>query len=1083
MLPYAIGLDIGIASVGWAAVGLDSEENPCGILQMGSRIFDAAEGERGKSLAAPRREARSVRRRLRRHRHRNERIRALLLREGVLTQEQMDTLFDGKLEDIYTLRVRALDQLVTPEEFSRILIHLAQRRGFRSNRKSGAAEGEDGKLLKAVSENEARMKQCGYRTVGEMILRDKAFADHKRNKGGAYLATVARAAVEKEAMAIFASQREKGACFAAQQLENEYIEILLSQRSFDEGPGGESPYGGNQTEKKVGTCTLEGSSEPRAARACISFEEFTLLDKLNNLRIVSSGSSAALDEEQRAKVLELCFKRDAVDFKAIRSCLKLEPELRFNLVNYYGKDKTQEEAEKKTKFSYLKAYHRIRKEFEKRQPGRYETLSREQLNEIGRVLSLYETTKGIQTALKDSGLTEADLETVDAIGSFSKFGRLSVKACEKLLPYLRQGMRYNEACEAAGYDFKAHSGQERTMLLPAPVEEYDNLTSPVVRRAVSQTIKVVNAIIREQGGSPTYVNIELARELSRDFNEREKIRRDNESNRSANEKLMEQLRKDYGRINPTGLDLVKLRLWQEQQGCCAYSGKNIPAEHLFDENYAEIDHIIPYSISFDDTRSNKVLVLAGENRDKGNRLPMQYLSGEKRERYIVWVERFIRDPRKKAKLLKEQFTEEDEKRFKERNLQDTKTMAVFLKNYIEDHLLFAPSSRRIKRVTAVSGAVTGFLRKRWGIAKVRANGDLHHAVDALVIACTTDGMIRRVTQYANSRETRYQSAQSARNREEFPQPWPHFHRELEARLEPDPQAVIAQLRLPFYMNGNVPEVRPLFVSRMPRRKVHGPAHEATVKSARMLEDGYTLKKVELTALRLDKDGEIKDYYNPESDRLLYDALRARLDECGGNGEKAFKDMEFRKPKRDGTPGPVVKKVKRMEKSTLNVSLPNGGVAIHDKRVRIDVFLVPGDGYYFVPIYVADTLKAELPDRASVAHKEYKDWKQMREEDFIFSLYPNDLVKVTHKSGMTFARANKESTLPESYQTKSEFVYYKSANISKGSLTVINHDNTYGIDSLGIKTLRGLEKYTVDMLGNVSPVGREKRQPFCFKRRG
>ena len=194
-------------------------------------------------------------------------------------------------------------------------------------------------------------------------------------------------------------------------------------------------------------------------------------------------------------------------------------------------------------------------------------------------------------------------------------------------------------------------------------------------------------------------------------------------------------------------------------------------------------------------------------------------------------------------------------------------------------------------------------------------------------------------------------------------------------------------------------------------------------------------------------------------------------------------MEFRKPKRDGTPGPVVKKVKRMKKSTLNVSLPNGGVAKHDKRVRIDVFLVPGDGYYFVPIYVADTLKAELPDRACVQGKEYKDWKRMKEEDFIFSLYPNDLVKVTREKVMTFARANKDSTLPKSYQTKSELVYYRAADIALEQISDINHDNTYGIDGLGIKTLRGLEKYTVDMLGNVSPVGREKRQPFCFKRRG
>ena len=90
MLPYGIGLDIGITSVGWTTVALDENDRPYGIIGMGSRIFDAAEQPKtGESLAAPRREARSARRRLRRHRHRNERIRALVLRENLLSDEQL----------------------------------------------------------------------------------------------------------------------------------------------------------------------------------------------------------------------------------------------------------------------------------------------------------------------------------------------------------------------------------------------------------------------------------------------------------------------------------------------------------------------------------------------------------------------------------------------------------------------------------------------------------------------------------------------------------------------------------------------------------------------------------------------------------------------------------------------------------------------------------------------------------------------------------------------------------------------------------------------------------------------------------
>lgn len=82
-MKYGIGLDIGIASVGFAVLALDAEEEPCGIIRLGSRIFDAAEVPKtGASLALPRREARSARRRLRRRRHRLERIRHLLTRNS-----------------------------------------------------------------------------------------------------------------------------------------------------------------------------------------------------------------------------------------------------------------------------------------------------------------------------------------------------------------------------------------------------------------------------------------------------------------------------------------------------------------------------------------------------------------------------------------------------------------------------------------------------------------------------------------------------------------------------------------------------------------------------------------------------------------------------------------------------------------------------------------------------------------------------------------------------------------------------------------------------------------------------------------
>ena len=1087
MYPYAIGFDIGIASVGWAVVALDGEDKPYGIINMGSRIFDAAEHPRtGNSLAAPRREARSMRRRLRRHRHRMERIRRLLVEKNVVSQEELDTLFEGKLEDIYTLRVKALDTAVSGVEFARILLHIAQRRGFRSNRKADAAK-EDGELLAAVSANRALMAEKGYRTVGEMLLKDPLYCGSKRNKCGKYIATVGRDMVEQEVRAIFRSQREWGQAFAAAELEEAYLEILLSQRSFDEGPGEGSPYAGSQIEKRIGQCTLE-AEEQRAAKAAYSFEYFTLLQNINHLRLLCGGESRPLSDAQREALIALAHKTKELTFSRIRKELSIPAGTTFNAVHYKNAE-DWEEAEKKTKFCHLKAYHQMRTAFNKISKNHFDVFTHEQKNTLGRVLSIYKTSANIRPRLEAAGLTEAEIDIAETM-SFSKFGHISVKACDKLIPFLEKGMKYNEACAAAGYEFKGHADEGRTRLLHPTEEDLADITSPVVRRAVSQTVKVLNAIIRERGCSPTFINIELAREMAHDFAERSKMKREMDENRARNERLMERIRTEYGKKEPTGQDLVKLKLWEEQYGECAYSQKHISIEHLFDPDYAEVDHIIPYSISFDDSYKNKVLVFAEENRNKSNRLPLQYLQGKRREDFVVWVENSIRDYRKKQRLLKESVTPEDEKKFKERNLQDTKTMSRFLLHYIGDRLEFAPfASERKKHITAVNGAVTSYMRKRWGIAKIRENGDLHHAVDALVIACTTDGMIQQISRYAALRECEYVQTEEgsvavARHTGEvlkkFPYPWPEFRRELEARLGSDPCRAIISQRFSVYANGDIP-VRSLFVSRMPRRKVTGAAHKETIKSPKATDSGVVIAKHPLTDLKLDsKTGEIANYYMPQSDRLLYEALKEALKKHGGDASKAFA-APFHKPKSDGTPGPVVNKVKLCEAATLRVPVLKGtGVADNESMVRIDVFRAEKGGYYFVPIYVADTLKEELPNRACVAHKPYEQWKEMTDADFVFSLYPNDLIRATHKTGMKLTKAQKESSLPAAYETKQEMLYYTGADISSAAIACCTHDGSYKIKGLGIKTLEKLEKFTVDVLGEYHKVDKEPRVGFRRK---
>ena len=1088
-MKYAIGLDIGIASVGYAVVGLDYEENPWGIIRLGSRIFDVAENpDDGAPLARPRRLARSMRRRLRRHRHRIERIKALLIASKFISSEQLTSLYEGILSDIYELRVKALDKRVDNNELVRILLHLAQRRGFKSNRKADYTDKEKGQLLSAVSENQKRMQDNNYRTVGEMLYKDPLFALNKRNKGGQYITTVHRDMIAEEARLIMTTQKDLGNSLITDEFIEKYLDILLSQRLYDEGPGEPSPYAGNQIEKMVGRCTFE-PTKPRAAKASYSFEYFNLLQKVNHLRLIANGETVSLDDGQRKKIIELAHNKADLKYNQIRKELGLSEKVLFNSITYNDSD--YEATEKKTKFNYLPAYHKIRKALDKVGKNHIASLSQETLDEIGRILSWFEgDTKRIEAFTKID-LSSAEIDALLTIPRFSKPCHLCLEVLRKIIPYLEQGMIYSDACTAAGYDFRSHNNNEKSMLLPAYKEEMENITSPVARRAISQSIKVINAIIREQGSSPSYINIELAREMAKAFDERNKMKKSMDENQAANERLREELRTNYGRTNPTGLDIMKLKLWKEQDGRSPYSQEALEASRLFEVGYCDIDHIVPYSISFDDTMKNKVLVKASENRDKGNRLPIPYLQAKfgqaAVDRFTVWVNSNVRNYKKKLNLLKLKITVEDINKFKERNLQDTKTISRFLYNYIRDYLLFAPSETgRKKKVTAVNGAITSYLRKRWGINKVRANGDKHHAVDALVIACTTDKMIKDLSMYSEYREMEYTHTDkesilanplTGEIIQKFPYPWEDFRPELLARLSDDPVAALKKQNLLFYSTMDLNNIKPIFVSRMPRHKVTGAAHEATIRSARNIDQGIVISKKNLTELKLNKDGEIERYYNPESDILLYNAIKNRLLEYGNNGAKAFADT-FYKPKADGTPGPIVKKVKIIKKSTLNVAVQqNTAVADNDSMVRVDVFFVPNDGYYLVPIYRPDTLKPILPNKAIVANKSYEEWPEMKDEDFVFSLYSNDLVRFKHKKEVKFAKVNKDSELPDELLTKESIVYYKSANINTGAIGVINNDNTYTVKSLGVKTLQKLEKCQVDILGNISLVKKEKRQFF------
>lgn len=1096
---YTLGLDIGVASIGWAVLGNDECGTPNRIIDLGVRIFESAEAPKtGESLAAPRRDARSARRRLRRHRHRLERIRFLMVDQGLLSQAEMDHLYDKHIDKSpYQLRAEGLDRVLSNEEFARVLIHLAQRRGFQSTStaEEEANAKENGVIKLAIAENQHRMERGGYRTLGEMMYRDEAFWENvngichhiTRNKAGSYKFTVDRASVLHEIHLIFEAQRNLGSAWASQQMEDAYTNIVASQRNFDDGPGGNSPFR-KGIDSRVGTCTLEGSTERRASKASFTFEYFKLLQDLNHMRLVSNNGSIPLTQDQRNSLEKAAFQTANLTYSQIRKKLFMPDDTRFGGL-FYG-ELTLEEAEKR-KWPQMQSYHKIRLALDKVRKGAITFLSHTQLDSIGEILSLY---KSDEQRLEHLQAADIPAEYHQALLplSFSAFGKLSIRAMQKLIPYLQQGMRYDEACRIVYGDHRAHTGEQRKLRLS--LNDIDEITNPVVRRAVSQTIKVVNAVVRTYG-EPDTVRIELAREMSHSFQERDKMKKRQEDNRKANQRVLEQIQETKPGDRVTGLDIVKFKLFQQQDGICLYSGRHLDLNRLYEPGYVDVDHIIPYSRCFDDSYVNKVLVLSSENREKGNRTPYEYFGQDETRwhEFSVRTTNLIRDFKKRQKLLNTSFSDARSKEFIQRNLNDTQYITRVVYNMLRDNLSFADSvySDKIGKgyapVQAVNGAITAMLRGRWGIQKERGNGDLHHCIDAVVIAATSPSLIQRLSAYYKEKEQRFagknyavdpSTGEMLTHREyekqfapEFPTPWQRFREELNARLNPiAPADAIAQLQLSTYASDE--EIKPVFVSHMPNRTVTGAAHKETIRSG--IVPDLTITKTALTDLKLE-NGQIKGYYQPETDPLLYNALLARLQQYGGDGKKAFAEPFF-KPKRDGTPGPRVDKVKICEKSTLNT--PTGrGVADNGRMVRIDVYLVPDDGYYFIPLYVADTKKKALPDKAVIAYKSAADWKPMDGRHFLFSLFRDDLIWINCRKPITLS-LSKDASGEKTITTKSGFFYYGGASISTASIGIETHDRRYGKGSLGVKTLISIEKYQVDVLGNISKVRLpEKRMDF------
>lgn len=1116
-----IGLDIGIASVGWAVLAPDR------IVALGVRAFDKAENEKGEPLNLARRMARTARTRLERRALRLKRLRRLLRDAGLAPLADPAAFVTPPRSrhdppnDPWHLRAQALDRRLAPDEWARVLYHLVKHRGFYAARKSEMAVSANAKdeqrkqkqgLLAGVARTEQLLgapESRRYRTLGELAAKDETFAQAKRNKAGSYANSFSRLLLRDELHTLFTRQRELGNPHASEALHAQVDELFWHQKPA---------LSGEAMLEMLGRCTFE-KDEFRAAKRTWSAERFVWLTRLNNLRILHNGKHRALTEAERQVAVNLPYiqKTQPIKYihlrKALDKAVGFPDEASFAGLSYRHDAKKDPENEK---LGECKGWHELRKAFERAGlDSSWQRVSQDAalLDAIGTALSIYKTDDELRTELSKLGLSDAETETLLPV-SFSDFIQLSLKALRSILPHMETGMRYDEACKKAGYQHSQPRGSGvRSLLLPPLFREEVRtvgksrkivrvpilVRNPVVARSLNQARKVLNALIREYG-SPTAVHIELGRDLSKSFEERREIKKGQDRFKAERDATIELFKETFnGREpNPRNQDLLKFRFYREQESQCPYCQQRLDIERLLEiPPYVEIDHALPYSRSFDDTQNNKVLVHTHENRDKGNRTPFEYLDGAadsaRWRNFEAWVRghKGLRKA-KRERLLRRIFDEREAREFAERNLNDTRYATRYFSNFVRQNLRFAEGAGE-QPVLTPSGAFTSFLRARWGLLKNREQSDLHHALDAAVVGAASHALIKRVSdfhrrdelvqlpdgKFADRATGEILSAEAVTALgAHFPKPWENFREELLARLSADPKAAIASARFPQYSADDIERLKPIWVSRAPKRRNSGALHQETIRSAKLLDKGLSYISVNLQDLKLSDIDDIVGAYRLDADgnpvldaeghpvpdprnAPLIELLRQRLQAHGGDGKKAFAEP-VHKPSAPDKAAPLVRTVKLLSTQKGGVRV-RGGIADQASMWRVDVF-EKGGRFYLVPIYQSDRRKkAELPRHAAIQGKSRAEWPIIDDSyNFRFSLFLNDPVELVTKDSRYFG-------------------YFAGLNVNTASISIASHDRNVhaGRDgtytSLGVRTSLDFKKYHVDVLGRLYPARTETRR--------
>lgn len=497
----------------------------------------------------------------------------------------------------------------------------------------------------------------------------------------------------------------------------------------------------------------------------------------------------------------------------------------------------------------------------------------------------------------------------------SDYGNLSAKAIKNILPYMKEGNRYDEACSLAGYRHSASSLtkeeiEAKELLDKLEILPKNSLRNPVVEKILNQMVNVVNEIIATYG-RPDEIRVELARELKKNQKEREALTKAISRSTDERNKDREILIKEFNIPNPTRNDVIRYRLYKElkKNGYkTLYSNRYIPTEMLFSKEI-DIEHIIPKARLFDDSFSNKTLEYRSVNLDKGNKTAYDYVSetyGEEGlQRYLNTCESLFATQRTKLRKLK--MTEREiPDGFIDRDLRNTQ--------YIAKKAL-AMLNQICRSVVPTTGAVTDQLRQDWELVDVlkelnwgkyeavgnveyyinhdghrigrikdwtKRNDHRHHAMDALTVAFTKPVLIqyfnhKNASFHADSIEYAIKNAYFKEGRAIPPIPLGELRSEAKKHLNNILVSIKAKNKVAT-QNINKVKTRSHGTISKVQLTPRGQLHEATIYGSHL---EYVTREEKVNA------SFTEDKIMTVCSRRYKEALLQRLHQFGDDAKKAF----------------------------------------------------------------------------------------------------------------------------------------------------------------------------------------------------